>query len=671
MLSNQWGESRQNSEVLAAIVQAAGLDLDSPLGNSDLMSWELGQLDFHNRFRFIYDDVNTELKVQRNTGTEAVPNWVTALTIDYETSLLTTTGDTRGFYLGLNRVELFGLNKIQPDSFYNVKTLYFSSDDGFYFTTGPNGNPVVRLSDRVSGGGTGAGISSVAVRSTVSSPTYNTDTIIFDKDDFYISPSSSGKPIISLNSEGTSSGISSIAVRSTVSSPTFNTDTVIFDKDDFYLSPNSAGKPIVSLNAEFPASSITVKTTVPSPTFSTGTVIFDRSDFYISPDSAGLPIVSLAAEDVDTTSVLVKTTDLGGTFTPPNFNTNKITFNRSHFYIEPDSQGKPIINLAQNPTTSSSGDTSVVAGVQSQDFSSSVEWQFQHNLNSRPLLWGIYDTGFSAILPDKLDISNPNTAYFYFVEPTAGTAIVSSGRVSADINVRDNYDSFSNVRTVTFHSDDFYVTQNSANEAIVNSKEVTRVIVGDNSGKSYVTNKIGFNKESFYLTGDSGNNPVVNAKEKSFCVAGLTVFAAPTDIAVNDHIQFTTAYVRGSNIKANTTSPYTTSTGASLGRFTLQPGRTYFCDAVVRFGFTAATAGVNYYWTNDSGTDLLTLDGTIAPFSQAALIPTTYGLTNSTSQHHCVAIFTPTVETIIEVRIIVSTSVLHYTWESHATIQEL
>jgi len=61
-LSNQWGESRQNSEVLAALVQAAGLDLDSPLGDSDLMSWELGQLDFHNRFRFIYDDSGTAIK---------------------------------------------------------------------------------------------------------------------------------------------------------------------------------------------------------------------------------------------------------------------------------------------------------------------------------------------------------------------------------------------------------------------------------------------------------------------------------------------------------------------------------------------------------------------------------------------------------------------------------
>jgi hypothetical protein len=425
-LSNQWDESRYNSEVLAVLAQAAGFDLDDPLGNSDLMSWELGQHNFHNRFRFVYDDSGTSLKLQKNAGTEISPIWVDAVTVDYETLLV---------------------------SFAN------SASGGFYLN----------------------------VKTTDPSRTFATDTLIFNKNQFYLDSNSAGKPIVSLVSEGGSGtpGISSITVNTTVPPQTFATDTITFDKHDFYLSPSSTGKPVVSLNnagTSTGISSITVKTTVPLPTFSTGTVIFDRDDFYISPNSAGLPIISLAAEedidiDINTTALVVKTT-----VPLPTFTTDTLIFDRGDFYISPNSAGKPIVSLNQSSASSGSGNTIVVAGVQSQSFSSSVEWQFNHNLASRPLLWSIYNTNFEAILPDKLDISNPNIAYFYFVDALAGTAIVSSGRTSVDItggfygmSIRNNpiTESFKNINLISFDSASFYLTQNAPNrdEVLVSLKD--------------------------------------------------------------------------------------------------------------------------------------------------------------------------------------------------------
>lgn len=579
-LSNQWGESRQNSEVLAALVQAAGLDLDTTLGNSDLMSWELGQHNFHNRFRFIYDDSGTALKIQKNSGTEDVPIWVDALTIDYETLATTVTGTfSSSFYLGLNRVALYGLNQIQPTQFYNVTDLYFSSDDGFYFTVGPNGSPVVRLSDRVTGGGGGGGLSSINVRSTVSSPTYATDTIIFDKDDFYLSPSSTGKPIVSLNAEAIAS-LSSITI--TDSNNAFSDDKINFNPYTFYLTKTSDSSPQVNLeNVILQDTSVPVigpggntllnlqstadigdganytgiKLTDAEEDifwlFSSGSG-GDTKNFQIyepgtltesgsntnrfivvgpglgkagfsgttSPVSNQLVLlqdgkVVLGANSLDYTNytykltaggsvsatsfyvtnnqgspigarelrpITFKTTDLDGALVPKDYNSDALIFDRRDFYISPSSQGKPVVSLNQSQTSSGSGNTTIVSGVQSQQFPSSTEWIFPHNLNSRPLLWSTYNNNFEAFIPDKLDVSNINTAYFYFSEAVAGTAIVSSGRTSVDLtggfygmSIINNprTESFKNVNLLSFDSTDFYLNQNAGNtdEVLISLKD--------------------------------------------------------------------------------------------------------------------------------------------------------------------------------------------------------
>ena len=57
-------------------------------------------------------------------------------------------------------------------------------------------------------------------------------------------------------------------------------------------------------------------------------------------------------------------------------------------------------------------------------FGSSVEWQAAHNLNTADITWSAYDDAREGMIPARVDVSDPNTAYFYFAEAVAGRAVL-------------------------------------------------------------------------------------------------------------------------------------------------------------------------------------------------------------------------------------------------------
>ncbi len=59
-----------------------------------------------------------------------------------------------------------------------------------------------------------------------------------------------------------------------------------------------------------------------------------------------------------------------------------------------------------------------------QSFNSSVEWTFNHNLNTRDIVWSVYDNSRNSIIPGDVSVGNPNTAFFYFTTAQAGRAII-------------------------------------------------------------------------------------------------------------------------------------------------------------------------------------------------------------------------------------------------------
>jgi hypothetical protein len=77
----------------------------------------------------------------------------------------------------------------------------------------------------------------------------------------------------------------------------------------------------------------------------------------------------------------------------------------------------------------------------------------------------------------------------------------------------------------------------------------------------------------------------------------------------NDHVTFSTvAFSDGSNISLDTTSTYSTTTGtASIGRLTLQAGKTYYIECSI-FGFVGTTLSVSLW---DASSNVSIASGTI------------------------------------------------------------
>jgi len=89
---------------------------------------------------------------------------------------------------------------------------------------------------------------------------------------------------------------------------------------------------------------------------------------------------------------------------PPAFKDDTLIFHSDDFYLAGTVAGnKPTVNLRYKP----------VRYVHSQA-EASVEWTVAHNFGSDDLIFNTYDNRQIAIIPLKVDISNLNTAFFYF-----------------------------------------------------------------------------------------------------------------------------------------------------------------------------------------------------------------------------------------------------------------
>ena len=210
----------------------------------------------------------------------------------------------------------------------------------------------------------------------------------------------------------------------------------------------------------------------------------------------------------------------------------------------------------------------------SRSFTSSTEWQFNHNLNAKPVLWNAFRTNDTAIVPAKVDVSDPNTAYFYFSVATAGKAIVTAEQARGNgINFSDGNNIYYNKLKLNANSTDFYFSRDLQGNPVLNLMPVdlsesqhsslggltaddhpqyartdgTRDITGPQkfnkkvttaasfysttngevayANQGYLTvrqtagstefstvNRISFAQESFYITADTDGKPIVNLR---------------------------------------------------------------------------------------------------------------------------------------------------------------
>jgi hypothetical protein len=102
--------------------------------------------------------------------------------------------------------------------------------------------------------------------------------------------------------------------------------------------------------------------------------------------------------------------------------------------------------------------------------SPNAEWVVPHNLDTPHLIVQTYNDHDRIIQFDEADTSDPNTAYFYFVTPQSGKAVLfGHGFVDRTMHVSEsdgNPDPF-NTSNIIFDSEFFYLSSNSTSDPVV------------------------------------------------------------------------------------------------------------------------------------------------------------------------------------------------------------
>lgn len=109
----------------------------------------------------------------------------------------------------------------------------------------------------------------------------------------------------------------------------------------------------------------------------------------------------------------------------------------------------------------------------SATFPLSNEWIFEHDLDTVPVLWETFDNRFISIVPYKVDVSNPNIAYFYFLTPKSGTAMTVAEQARGEgISVTDGTNFFGGATRLGFNPADFYLTNEGHGDPVVNLQPI-------------------------------------------------------------------------------------------------------------------------------------------------------------------------------------------------------
>jgi hypothetical protein len=103
----------------------------------------------------------------------------------------------------------------------------------------------------------------------------------------------------------------------------------------------------------------------------------------------------------------------------------KINFNTDSFYITQNDPNTDEVVVNFRGTTAAAA-AAADSRFHVQTFASSVEWEIGHNLSTAGVIWSAFDDAKEALIPLKVDISDTDTAFFYFSEAVAGTAAIAA-----------------------------------------------------------------------------------------------------------------------------------------------------------------------------------------------------------------------------------------------------
>jgi hypothetical protein len=417
-LNLQWGEIRSNQAETKAIVRNSFQELETGVDELNALRALLGQaygdLAFSNKYRFYYDRDTLEFCLQKNEGTVAVPVWVDCWCV-----------------------------RFHDGQFQVTSAGGIQSSAGFY-------GPGLQSIEEVGEFGSAANFSVV-----------NPTKIFFNTDDgFNVTtvPSgvNTGAPLIEFTQpfgraqEFTKSGKEWVVEHNFGFSPVM---VQVMNTDKQVVFPDTADVSDPNIAYFYFHDTVTGSVIIASGGVG-ATLVAPRDPFYIVVRTDEMPAADhLFQPNVD------------------------MVFDRRYFYVNVDldaDQGgahkNVYISLTDLATQGGSGSGSSYLHTQG---AASFEWIVDHNTNTTPVMSQIFDTLDQVITPDVADVSDPNTAYFYFNEEVAGKAfIVSAGAtVSANntitVEQSDGAASFSDITTASFEAENFYITQNAASPGIV------------------------------------------------------------------------------------------------------------------------------------------------------------------------------------------------------------
>ena len=462
-LNLQWGEIRLNQAEAKALVRNSFQELEEDVDELNAVRALLGQaygdITFSKKYRFFYNKATFEFCCQRNTGTVNSPIWVDAWCIRFSDGQFQVTSQggifsAAGFYNFPESLEEVSESGSSADvSIHHPTKLFFNADDGFGvqpLSSGAHaGQPEIRFTQPFGR----AQVFEKTGRVWQVNHDFNVTPLIaqvMDEDDiivipdkadlsdpntawFYFDAVFAGKVYIASGGLGAHELLPRdpfyLVVR-TENVPAAGhllkpNAELIFDSEFFYVS--------VDLDTDnlrrHPRAFVSIAGT---STINHGSLLGLGNDDHLqyAKSDGSRPITnhqqfldSIRVERIVTAEAFylkgggsigsgeITVAETDGN--PPSYSTDKVTFHSADFYLTSDSVNKPIVNIRRTTIQK-----------RTQTFPASREWTFNHGLGVEFLCWNTYDLGRSAVIPEKVDISNFNTAFFYFTSNFAGTAVV-------------------------------------------------------------------------------------------------------------------------------------------------------------------------------------------------------------------------------------------------------
>jgi uncharacterized protein (DUF2252 family) len=340
----------------------------------------------------------------------------------------------------------YGINVKQSDdaaSFIGIGTVAFNTDDFYITQNAPNTDEVI-VNFR---GAAGGGVTDHGALTGLGDDDHTQYTLADGTRAFTGDQSMGGNQLTNVGApiadtdaarlQDIPPGFYGINVKQSDDVASFSgVNTVAFNTDSFYVTQNDPNTDEVVVNLRAGAIDHGTLTGLGDDDH-TQYILADGTRAFTGDQSmGGNQLTNVGAPTADTDAARLQ--DIGPGFYGINVKQsddaasfkgiNTVAFSTDAFYItqnDPNTD-EVIVNFRGVDTTP--------IGTVTGTFTSSVEWVLNHNLGNKPVLWSTFNGIDESIIPDKVDVSDENTAYFYFSTAVDGQAILSTGSPAAVSN---------------------------------------------------------------------------------------------------------------------------------------------------------------------------------------------------------------------------------------------